>query len=144
MAVSRLVGARIQRREDPRLVSGRGRYVDDLSLPAMLHMAIVRSPHAHARVNRIDTSPALALPGGVAAQGFAEAEVVVKERIRQQRVFPLAMEGRAVVASYDPFEDRLQVWISCQAPHFIRRWLAAGLQMPEARIRVISNDVGGG
>jgi carbon-monoxide dehydrogenase large subunit len=82
--------------------------------------------------------------GADVSAAFEEAEVVVKQRIEQQRVFPLAMEGRGVAASYDPFEQRLTVWISCQAPHFIRRWLAEGLQMSESRIRVISHDVGGG
>ena len=48
------IGTSIKRREDERLVTGRGRYLDDLRLPGILHAAIVRSPHAHARVTRID------------------------------------------------------------------------------------------
>ena len=56
MAVSQLVGAKIHRREDPRLVSGHGRYTDDLTRPGMLHMAVVRSPHAHARIKSIGTA----------------------------------------------------------------------------------------
>ncbi len=63
MTASRLVGARIQRKEDQRLVQGLGKYVDDVHLPNMLHLGIVRSPHAHARITRIDASKALALPG---------------------------------------------------------------------------------
>ena len=60
------LGASIRRTEDLRFLTGRGRYLDDLCLPGMLHAAIVRSPHAHARVERIDPSAALALPGAVA------------------------------------------------------------------------------
>ena len=59
----RFVGARVQRAEDPRLITGSGRYVDDIRLPRMLHAAFVRSPHAHARVTGIDTSAAAAIPG---------------------------------------------------------------------------------
>ena len=71
MALSQLIGARIQRREDPRLVSGHGRYVDDIVVPAMLHMTVVRSPHAHARIVRIDAAAARSAEG-VAAVYSAE------------------------------------------------------------------------
>jgi carbon-monoxide dehydrogenase large subunit len=56
-------GARVKRVEDPALLSGRGRFVDDVKLPGMLHACFVRSPHAHARIRGIDASPARALPG---------------------------------------------------------------------------------
>jgi carbon-monoxide dehydrogenase large subunit len=62
----RYTGMRIKRLEDPRLLSGRGRYLDDLALPRMLVASFVRSPHAHARIVRIDASAARALPGVVA------------------------------------------------------------------------------
>ncbi len=61
--VARLVGSPVPRVEDARLVAGQGAYLDDLRLPGMLHAAVVRSPHAHARVAGIDTAAALALPG---------------------------------------------------------------------------------
>ncbi|MEC5149802.1 aerobic carbon-monoxide dehydrogenase large subunit [Cryobacterium sp. GrIS_2_6] len=57
---------RLQRKEDPRFVRGRGHYVDDIALPGMLHGAILRSPVAHARLVSIDTTAALAHPGVVA------------------------------------------------------------------------------
>jgi carbon-monoxide dehydrogenase large subunit len=57
------IGARVRRREDPDLVTGRGRYVADIDLPGAAHLAFVRSPHAHARVVRIDAAPALSVPG---------------------------------------------------------------------------------
>ncbi|MBI4531706.1 MAG: xanthine dehydrogenase family protein molybdopterin-binding subunit, partial [Candidatus Latescibacteria bacterium] len=56
--VPKFIGAPIRRREDPRLVSGLGHYVDDISLVGTLHVALLRSPHAHARIQRIDASAA--------------------------------------------------------------------------------------
>ena len=61
------IGARVPRREDRRLLTGHGRYVDDLRIDGLLHAAIVRSPHAHARIRAIDTRAALQRPGVVAA-----------------------------------------------------------------------------
>ena len=61
----RWLGKSLNRVEDPRFLRGQGRYVDDLKLPGMLHAAIVRSPHAHARIVSIDTAKAEALPGVV-------------------------------------------------------------------------------
>src|SRR5580692_10838543 len=53
---------RMMRKEDPRFVRGRGNYVDDISLPGMLHLAILRSPYAHARIVSVDVTAALAHP----------------------------------------------------------------------------------
>jgi carbon-monoxide dehydrogenase large subunit len=251
MAVTTMVGARIQRREDPRLITGHGRYVDDMTRPAMLHMAVVRSPFAHAKIRSIDPGPAKNAAGVVAVltavdfkdhiaggipvsasfvaekkqvpnqfpiateevvyQGepvavvlaeeryqaadaaalvdveydplpavmdiekamepgsptahsgapdnigwdltynadadaaFAEADVVVKERILQQRLFPVPMEARALVAEYDAFDKRLTLWTSSQVPHFIRLFVGGALGMAESQVRVIAGpDVGGG
>src|SRR5206468_5512843 len=60
------VGESIKRKEDDRFIRGKGTYVDDITLPGMLHMAILRSPFAHARIRSIDVSRAQALPGVVA------------------------------------------------------------------------------
>ena len=60
---SRPLGKPIKRKEDARFVRGQGRYLDDIKLPDMLYLALVRSPYAHARITRIDTSRAQALPG---------------------------------------------------------------------------------
>jgi carbon-monoxide dehydrogenase large subunit len=57
-AAGRLVGASVKRREDGRLLAGRARYLDDLALPGLLHIAVVRSPHAHARVRWIEADAA--------------------------------------------------------------------------------------
>src|SRR5207302_3710344 len=66
------VGQSIKRKEDDRFLQGRGNYVDDVKLPGMLHMAILRSPFAHARIRSIDTSQAKGAPGVVAVVTGAE------------------------------------------------------------------------
>ena len=60
------MGHRMKRKEDPRFIQGKGRYVDDVKLPGMLYMDIVRSPYAHAKILSIDASEALAMPGVLA------------------------------------------------------------------------------
>jgi len=65
-AAGRLVGASVKRREDGRLVAGRARYLDDLVVPGLLHLVVVRSPHAHARVRGIDRERARGADGVVA------------------------------------------------------------------------------
>ncbi|HYL07423.1 MAG TPA: molybdopterin cofactor-binding domain-containing protein [Candidatus Udaeobacter sp.] len=254
MAVSQLVGAKIHRREDPRLITGHGRYTDDLPKQGVLHMAVVRSPHAHARIRSIGIAEAKKSPGVVAVfiaqdfngviagpathpvapvfapdkktnpprypiakqevcfQGepvavvvaesrsqavdaaqlvdveyeslpavtdldeaqkpashkahtdqpdniawdatyipldateaaFKEADVVVKQRIRQDRLSPNPMEARVVMAEYDSFDNRLTMWMSTQNPHWIRLFVSGALGMGEHAVRVISQDVGGG
>ena len=64
--VDRLFGKSIKRREDPRFITGRGNYTDDIKLPGMTYAVFVRSPHAHARIRQIDTARAAAHPGVVA------------------------------------------------------------------------------
>src|SRR5512132_1817050 len=66
VAADRLFGKSVKRTEDPRFITGRGKYVDDLKLPGMTYAAFVRSPHAHARIKGIDVSQAKAHPGVVA------------------------------------------------------------------------------
>jgi len=66
MATAKLLGASVKRREDPRFMTGKGNYTDDLKLPGMTYAAFVRSPHAHARIGKIDTAKAAAYPGVVA------------------------------------------------------------------------------
>ncbi|HEY2031470.1 MAG TPA: molybdopterin cofactor-binding domain-containing protein, partial [Myxococcales bacterium] len=62
----KLFGQSVKRREDPRLITGKGTYVDDVRLPFTTHAAFVRSPHANAKINRIDTSAAQKMNGVVA------------------------------------------------------------------------------
>ncbi len=251
MAVSTMIGAKIQRREDPRLITGRGRFVDDIQPVGVVHAAFVRSPMGHATVSGIDASEALSAPGVLAVYtaadfagvltgampvtnsfvaekkqpigwayiadkevhyhgeivavvlaqeryqaadavalvqveyeplpaavdiarsaepgspkahsdspdniawditvaggdvdaAFAGADVVVKQRMPQQRLFPIAMEPRGVVAEYTPFENKLTVWTSTQVPHWVRLCLTLAMGIPESNIRVVAPDVGGG
>jgi aerobic carbon-monoxide dehydrogenase large subunit len=248
MPISKSVGARIKRREDPSLIRGLGQYVDDVKLPGMLHVAILRSPHAHAKIENIDTAAARQLPGvvavftgaelrdqigtlpttadnptlripkhyvlavdkvcyvgdGVAAvvaedryrardaldliqveyeplpvvvdpetaltsgspvihsewpdnmafrweqkQGdvdgaFKRAHKIVKQRLVHQRLAPIAIETRGVVAQYVSSEKQLTVWSSTQIPHLLKTHLSQLLKLPESQVRVIAPDVGGG
>jgi carbon-monoxide dehydrogenase large subunit len=251
MAVSTIFGARVNRREDPRLVTGNGLYTADVVLPNMVHAAFLRSPYAHARIKSINTEKAKALPGVIAvvtgkdiasklnpvpcawqltnaeikvpkyypvaidkvryvgdpvavvvaetpyqaadaleaieveyeplqavvdqesackpdapllydndvpnnlafhwkissgdvSRAFAEAEVTVKERLVNQRLLPTAIEPRGALAQYNPSKDELTVWITSQNPHVHRLLLSLMTGIPEHKIRVISQDVGGG
>jgi carbon-monoxide dehydrogenase large subunit len=68
----RLIGLPLPRKEDRRLLTGAGRFTDDLNIPGQAYAAFVRSPHAHARVQGIDSVAALALPGVIAVLGAAD------------------------------------------------------------------------
>jgi carbon-monoxide dehydrogenase large subunit len=245
-----VIGARLKRVEDPRLITGAAKYIDDLKLPGMAYVAILRSPHAHARINGIDTTRAAALPGvvavctgkdfehlpalpcawqaagvenfvatprvleidrvtftgaGVAAvvaetraaaedalaliavdwepletvvdperavaegapqlhdvaarnivmewqcgdgeatdNALAEAEVVVEQRLVNQRLLPTPMEGRGAVAEYDPGAGSYTVWMTSQCPHIMRLLMTAFVfGIPETKIRCIAPQVGG-
>jgi carbon-monoxide dehydrogenase large subunit len=244
--MAKYVGQRVKRTEDPRLIQGLGHYVDDIKLPDTLHVAFLRSIHAHARITSIDTSEAAHAPGVVAvytgkdvskvgpvpcaaalpglkipdyrvlagdhvvfvgqpvaavvatdryaardaidlimvdyeelpvvvdveaaAKGgplvyeeygdniaykltagegdidaaLASADRIVKQRVVHQRLAPIAMEGRGVLARYYPGEKELTIWSSTQIPHLLRTQLAIMLGMPENKLRVITPEVGGG
>ena len=79
----KFVGVPIKRLEDPRLLVGGGRFVDDVVRPGMVHAVVVRSPHAHARVRRVDPRRALALPGVVACVTGADLADVPTIPLRQ-------------------------------------------------------------
>src|SRR5581483_9641578 len=68
------IGQSVRRVEDPRFLTGRGRYVDDIALPRMAHGAVLASPHAHARIRAIDTAAAKAMPGVLAVLTGADAK----------------------------------------------------------------------
>lgn len=244
------VGTSVGRKEDYALLTGQAKFIDDLTLPAMVWMTVVRSPHAHARVTRVDLSKAREAEGVVAAfsgsdllddwkatlpcvwlptkdtkqpfhgplaadrvryagdavavviaesralakdaadlvdveyeplpvvvdpeaaladdaplvheefgtnrsytwtlkageveQAFADAAVTVKERYRQQRLVPNAIEPRGVLAQHVPATDEYTLWSATQVPHIGRFWLAIVLGIPEAKLRVIAPTVGGG
>ena len=68
------IGHSVRRKEDPRFIRGLGKYIDDVKLPGMLYMDIVRSPYAHAHITRIDSSEALKVPGVAAVVTGKELE----------------------------------------------------------------------
>src|SRR5438034_11427498 len=76
MAVSKIFGSSVKRREDPRLITGGATYTDDLKLPNLAYAAFVRSPHAHARIKSVNTAAASAAPGVVAV--YTGADLVGK------------------------------------------------------------------
>jgi aerobic carbon-monoxide dehydrogenase large subunit len=247
---SKVFGSGIRRREDPRLITGSASYTDDITLPGMLYAAMLRSPHAHARINSVDTAAAQTAPGVVAVYtaantagdlnpmpcawllpnsglkvadypclardvvryvgdivavvvaetryeaydaldligvdytplpsvtdpeqavrtdaprlhdsiegnqafhwtvsggdveaAFRDAEVVIKERIVQQRLIPTAMETRAALAHYVPASGELTLWNTTQNPHIVRFLSSLVTGIPEDRLRVIAPEVGGG
>jgi aerobic carbon-monoxide dehydrogenase large subunit len=77
MGIAAMLGSPIKRREDPRLITGQATYVDDIKIPGMLHMAVLRSPYGHARITRIDTSAARQHPGVVAVYTAEDLKSVV-------------------------------------------------------------------
>ena len=87
------VGRSLKRREDERLLRGRGAYVADLQRPHVLHLAVVRSPHAHARIRAIDIAPARTCPGVVDVVAFAD----VPELARR---IPMRMNERGQMSRY--------------------------------------------
>src|SRR5207244_12639376 len=90
----RLFGASVRRREDARLVTGRGRYVADVALPGLLHVAVRRSPHAHARIVRIDAEAARRRPGVVRV--LVPADVAALGRL------PLLVPHSSLIAPASP------------------------------------------
>jgi carbon-monoxide dehydrogenase large subunit len=91
-------GASIKRKEDPAFLTGRGRYVDDIALPGMLHAVVLRSPHGHAGIRGIDKHPALALPGVHAV--FTHADL--PESMQRQTV-PLLVPSPTIKQALMPY-----------------------------------------
>ena len=86
MNTQKIIGQSLKRLEDNRFLQGQGRYVDDIQLPHMLHAAVLRSPHAHARIVEIDLSEARTAPGVAAI--FTYADLVLPKREKHARLYP--------------------------------------------------------
>ena len=245
--MSKYVGQRVKRTEDPRLIKGLAHYVDDIRLLDTLHVAFVRSVYAHAKITGIDASEALKAPGVVAVYtgkdiatavgpvpcaaalpdlkvpdyrvlatgkalfvghpiaavvaqdryaaadaaelisvdyeelpavvdveqaaaggavihesfgdniaykltsgegdieaAMSSADRIVTQKMVHQRLAPIAMEGRGVLARYFPGEEELTLWSSTQIPHLMRTQVALMIGVPENKLRVITPEVGGG
>ena len=91
-------GAAVKRKEDPALLAGRGRFVDDVRLPGTLHAAFVRSPHPHAKIRGVRTAAARALPGVHLVLAFAD----LPEPLRRNAL-PLFVPSPAITELYMPY-----------------------------------------
>lgn len=85
-----------------------------------------------------------AMKNGDVEGAFSSADVIVKERLVNQRLAPIPMEGRAVLAEYKPGENVMTLWSATQIPHLLKTQVAVMLGMPETSVRVIAPEVGGG
>jgi carbon-monoxide dehydrogenase large subunit len=97
IAAQRYVGASVKRSEDPRILSGRGRYIADLKLPGMLHAAFVRSPLAHGRVLSVEAGAARELPGVVAVYTGADLDEMT---VRSPDFMAAMMSGGGPLPEY--------------------------------------------
>src|SRR5712692_5425368 len=104
------IGKSVRRKEDPRFLRGKGTYVDDVKLPGMLYLDIVRSPYAHARITSINAEKALAIPGVLAvitgkdldAAGLAWMPTLMSDKqmvLPVEKVVYQAQEVAAIVAT---------------------------------------------
>src|SRR5258705_498672 len=141
------LGSSLRRKEDHRLITGRGRYVEDLHFPGMLHTAFVRSPYAHARVRDAGPDKVAGLSaarGGDPAAGFAGADVVVEARLGIGRVHGVPIETRGIVVTPAGPDGRLTLWTSSQSPYGLRSCIAGAFGLAEEQVRVVVVDTGGG
>src|SRR5881392_1194441 len=117
------MGHSIKRKEDPRFLRGQGKYVDDVVLPGMLYLDIVRSPYAHAKIVKIDASKAMAIPGVLA--------VITGETLKQYNLhwMPTLMSDTQMVL---PVEKVMHQGQEVAAVLATSRYIAAdGVQLVE-------------
>jgi carbon-monoxide dehydrogenase large subunit len=94
---AKFFGASVKRREDPRFLRGEGRFIDDVVVPGLLHAAFLRSPHAHARIIKIDTAAAAASPGVVRVFTFDD----LARWMKPLPLFGAVPPGLAAVVKFD-------------------------------------------
>src|ERR1019366_9467821 len=159
-----MIGAAVTRREDARVLLGQTRYLDDLELAGLAHVAFVRSPHARASITAIEAPAAadgllavvtaadrdgLVRPFPVPPLDGAELAdephpVLARDEVRYAgQPVAAVIETRGASAEHDPGRDLLAVWCSAQDPHRPRAQLAHILSRPDDGVRVIVPDVGG-
>jgi carbon-monoxide dehydrogenase large subunit len=114
-------------------------------MPAVtdVEKALAGPPYVH---ESLGTNVAFTMPlaAGDTDKAFAEADVVVKQRIVNQRVAPVPIEPRSMVAAWDAGMQQLTIYSATQIPHLLRTQLAVVLGLPENHIRAIAPEVGGG
>lgn len=105
---ARAIGARVLRTEDPRILTGRGRYVDDVVLPGMLHAAFKRSGVAHGILRSVDVSAARALPGVVAVYTGEDMQRLTTAHIAGETIFLNYMPGLHSVSVFALATDKVR------------------------------------
>src|SRR2546427_644619 len=142
MSATGWIGKPVRRVEDARLLTGRGRYIDDHPPVANVHhAAIVRSPHAHARIRGYDLTAALAVDGVV---GAITGDDVLEERFRFPKYGSTPIETYGVIATWDAFEGVCTVWSNFMGPFIMHPLTARVLGLPENQLRfIVPPDIGG-
>lgn len=120
--MAKVVGKRLKRKEDPKLITGNGTYVDDITLPGMLHAAVLRSPHPHAKIVNINVEEALAFPGVIKIYTGKDLEGKIKPvptswrlpgaNLKEAPQYPLAIDTVRYVGDGVAFiiaEDRYAI-----------------------------------
>src|SRR6266480_572819 len=154
-----MIGASPLRKEDRQLLTGAGRYLDDLRREGMLHLGVLRSVEAHARIVKIEASRARALAGVVAVWSAADLAEITKpigtastgrpfaQPVLVPDVARYAGEPVAVVIAESAYRvaetGALVVWSSHQNPYRLRDAVATVLGLPAEGVRVTLPDVGG-
>src|SRR5438094_963778 len=112
-------GAAVRRREDPRLLRGEGRYLDDVKVAGLVHEAW-------------GTNVGVGFTHGIGdvEAAFAHADVVLSETFHIQRYVGMPLEPRGVVALWDRRDGALTTWNSTQVSHFVQQGLAPALGLP--------------
>src|SRR5438876_968800 len=126
------MGHSMKRKEDPRFIRGQGRYVDDFTLPGMLYMDIVRSPHAHAKIKKINTEKALKIPGVLAV---IDGPTLAKYNLHWM---PTISSDTQMVLPID------EVMYQAQEVCTVFALVAGNVGLSEEQIRIVSPDIGGG
>jgi aerobic carbon-monoxide dehydrogenase large subunit len=111
MTTRSVIGDRPKRREDLRFLTGRGQYLDDLVFEGLVHAVVLRSPHAHARIERIDMRKARAAPGVLAA--------VTAEDARADGLQPLRPSAEANAQTGEPFAFALQPILAADKVRYV-------------------------
>jgi carbon-monoxide dehydrogenase large subunit len=115
-------------------------------LPAVVDMIAAAEASATLLHPECGTNVALAFPHAIGdlQAALAQADVVMEETFRIQRYVGMPLEGRGVVATWDRRDGSLTTWNSTQVSHFVQQGLAAALELPPHKIRVVAPDLGGG
>jgi carbon-monoxide dehydrogenase large subunit len=129
---SKLMGAEVKRKEDPRLITGRSTYVGDIVVPGLHHVVFIRSPHAHARIRSIDPAAALRRPG---------VRAVLTGRDIRDHCAPLPLAGAGEGGQSTASGGRRHCALSLDRVRYVGEAVAAVVATTEAAARDAADDV---